>query len=100
MCKLPNCRHQMHVESPGNGPFSGPAYLTRTFAHSHQVILWVEHYRMLVVKRSSGNINVISPKIGLHPLVRAYTDNLFMTKLEPKEISGKLGLGFIQSHPI
>jgi hypothetical protein len=69
----------MRVVSPGDGPFSGPAYLTTLLACSRKVISWAEHYRTLVVKRHGGNINVISPKIGLHPLVRAYTDILAMT---------------------
>jgi hypothetical protein len=46
------------------------------------------------------------PKIRLHPSVRAYTDILSMTKLEPKEISRKLHKDFamdpmfIQSRPV
>jgi hypothetical protein len=44
--------------------------------------------------------------MGLHPLVRAYTDILSMTKLEPKEIFRKLQTYFvmdpmfIQSRPV
>jgi hypothetical protein len=59
-----------------------------------------------VVKRHGGNINVISPKIGLHPLVRAYTDILAMTRLQPKEISRKIQADFamdpmfLQSCPV
>jgi hypothetical protein len=84
-CKLPNCKHRMRVESPdGEGPFSGPIYLTTILACSHQIITWEEHYRTLVAKRNNGIFNVILPKIRLHPLVRAYTNTLFMTKLEPK----------------
>jgi hypothetical protein len=85
---------------------SGPAYLTTILACSHQVIAWEEHYRTLVAKRNNGIFKVISPKIGLHPLVRAYTDILSMTKLEPKEISFKLQADFamdpmfIQSCPV
>jgi hypothetical protein len=96
----------MRVESPGDGPFSGPVYLTAILACSHQVITWEEHYRTLVAKRNDGIYKVISPKIGLHPLVRAYTDILSMTKLEPKEISRKLQNDFamdpmfIQSRPV
>jgi hypothetical protein len=82
-CKLPTCKHQMHVESPCEGPFSGPLYLTTILACSHQVITaWEEHYRTLVAKRIDGIFKVISPKIGLYSLVRAYTDMLSMTKLE------------------
>jgi hypothetical protein len=104
-CKLPNCKHQRRVESPGD-PFSGPAYLTTILACSHQVITWEEHYRTLVAKRNVGIFRFSSPKIGLHPLVRAYTDLLSMTKLEPKEISPKLQADFamdpmfIQSRPV
>jgi hypothetical protein len=105
-CKLPNCKHQMLVESPGDGPFSGPAYLTTILGCLHQVITWEEYYRTLLAKRNDRIFKVISPKIGLHPLVRAYTDRLSMTKLEPKEISHKLQADFamdpmfIQSHPV
>jgi hypothetical protein len=59
-----------------------------------------------VVKRHSRNINVISPKIGLHPLVRAYTDILAMARLQPKEISRKIQADFamdpmfLQSLPV
>jgi hypothetical protein len=48
----------------------------------------------------------MSPKIGLHPLVRAYTDILSMTRLQPKEISRKIQADFamdpmlLQSHPV
>jgi hypothetical protein len=96
----------MRVVSPGDGPFSGPAYLTTLLACSHKVISWAEHYRTLVVKRHGGNINIISPKIGLHPLVRAYTDILAMTRLQPKEISRKIQADFamdpifLQSCPV
>jgi hypothetical protein len=96
----------MHVEFPGEGPFSGPVYLTTILACSHQVITWEEHYRTLVGKRNDGIFKVILPKIGLHLLVRAYTDILSMTKLEPKEISHKLQADFamdymfIQSRPV
>ena len=96
----------MRVVSPGDGPFSGPAYLTTLLACSHKVISWAEHYRTLVVKRHGGIINVISPKIGLHPLVRAYTDILSMTRLQPKEISRKIQADFamdpmfLQSRPV
>jgi hypothetical protein len=69
----------MRVVSPGDGPFSGPAYLITLQACSHKVISWAEHYRTLVVNRHGGNIKLMSPKIGLHPLVRAYTDILSMT---------------------
>jgi hypothetical protein len=72
------------------GPFSGPVYLTIILACSHEVITWEEHYRTLVAKRNGGIVKVISPMIGLHPLVRAYYDILSMTKLEPREISLKL----------
>ncbi len=105
-CKLPNCKHRMRVQSPGDGPFSGPAYLTSIYSCSHPVVTWEEHYRTLVSKRNDGIFKVISPKIGLHPLVRAYTDILSMTKLEPKEISRKLQADFamdpmfIQSRPV
>jgi hypothetical protein len=47
-----------------------------------------------VAKRNDEIFKVISPKNGLHPLVRAYTDILSMTKLEPKEISLKLQADF------
>jgi hypothetical protein len=47
-----------------------------------------------VVKRHGGNINIISPKIGSHSLVRAYTDILAMTRLQPKEISRKIQADF------
>jgi hypothetical protein len=59
-----------------------------------------------VVKRHGRNINVISPKIGLHPLVRAYTDILAMTRLQPKEVSHKIQADFamdsmfLQSRPV
>jgi hypothetical protein len=105
-CKLPNCKHRMRVESPGDGPFSGPVLLTTILSCSHEVITWEEHYRTLAAKRNDGIFKVISPKIGLHPLVRAYTDILSMTKLEPKEISRKLQADFamdpmfIQSRPV
>jgi hypothetical protein len=57
--------------------------LTTILACSHQVITaWEEHYRTLVAKRIDGIFKVISPKIGLYSLVRAYTDMLSMTKLE------------------
>jgi hypothetical protein len=49
----------------------------------------------------------MSPKIGLHPfLVRAYTDILAMTRLQPKEISSKIQVDFamdpmfLQSCPV
>jgi hypothetical protein len=81
--------------------------LTQIEACSHQVITWEEHYRtLLAARRNGGNIKVASPKIGLHPLVRAYTDILSKTKLEPKEVSGKLQADcamdpmFIQSCPV
>jgi hypothetical protein len=96
----------MRVESPGEGPFSGPVYFTTILACSHQVITWEEHYRTFVAKRNDGIYKVILPKIGLHPLVRAYTDILSMTKLEPKEISRKLQKDFamdpmfIKSRPV
>ena len=105
-CRFPKCKCQMRVESPGNGPFSGPAYLTTLLYCSHQDISWAEHYRTLVVKRNGGNINVISPKIGLHPLVRAYTDILSTTRLQPKEFFCKIQADFamdpmfIQSRPV
>jgi hypothetical protein len=103
--RFPNCKRRMRVVSPGDGPFSGPAYLTTLLACSHKIISWAEHYRTLVVKRHGGNINVISPKIGLHPLVRAYTDILAMTRRQPKEISRKIQADFamdpmfLQSRP-
>jgi hypothetical protein len=59
-----------------------------------------------VEKRNGGNINVISPEIGLHPLVGAYTDILSMTQLQPKEISRKMQADFamdpmfLQSRPV
>jgi hypothetical protein len=106
-CGFPNCKRRMRVVSPGDGPFSGPTYLTTLLACSHKVISWAEHYtRTLVVKRHGGIINVISPKIGLHSLVRAYTDILAMTQLQPKEISRKIqadfamDLMFLQSCPV
>ena len=105
-CRFPNCKRRMRVVSPGDGPFSGPAYLTTLLACSHKVISWAEHYRTLVVKRHGGIINVVSPKIGLHPLVRAYTDILSMTRLQPKEISRKIQADFamdpmfLQSRPV
>jgi hypothetical protein len=53
-------------------------------------------------KRDS-NLKVLSSRIGLHPMVRAYTDIL---ALEPKEISCKIQIDFrrnpmfLQSHQI
>jgi hypothetical protein len=97
----------MHaVHSPGEGPFSGPVCLTTIEDCSHQAITWAEHYRLLASKRNDGNIKVVSPQIGLHPLGRAYSDILPMTKLEQKEIPQKLKAAFemnpmfIQSHPV
>jgi hypothetical protein len=105
-CRFPNCKRRMRVVSPGDGPFSGPAYLTTLLACSHKEISWAEHYRTQLVKRHGRNIKLMSPKIGLHPLVRACTDILAMTRLQPKEISRKTQADFaidpmfLQSCPV
>jgi hypothetical protein len=51
-----------------------------------------------MAKRYNGIFKFISPKIELHPLVRAYI--LSMTKLEPKEISRKLQRDFAMDRDI
>ena len=105
-CKLKNCLRRMRVHSPGEGPFSGPVYLTFIGVCSHQAITWTDHYKSLLLKKMNGTTPVLSPKIGLHPLVRAYTDILSMTRLEPKEISRKIQADFamdpmfLQSRPV
>jgi hypothetical protein len=105
-CKFLQCRTRMRVRSPGEDPFSGPVTLTKIGICQHRLITWSEHYQSVVLKKRDGTKNVISPRIGLHPLVRAYTDILAMTKLEPKEISRKIQLDFesdpmfLQSRPV
>jgi hypothetical protein len=43
----------MHVVSPGDGPFSGPAYLTTLLACSHKVISWLHSGQALEERKSS-----------------------------------------------
>jgi hypothetical protein len=89
----------MRVRSPGEDPFSGPVYLTKVSTCHHKLLTWAEHYRSVAEKKRDSNLRVVSPRIGLHPLVRAYTDALAMTKLEPKQICRKIQIDF-ERHPM
>jgi hypothetical protein len=57
-------------------------------------------------KNRDGDLEVVSPHIGLHPLVRVFTGILGMTKFEAKQISCKIkvdferDLMFLQSYPV
>jgi hypothetical protein len=93
-CKMPKCPHQMRVQSPGDSPFSGPVTLRRISTCSHLIITWAAHYKQRAAKLTNHSIQVVSPKLGLHPLVKAYTDVLSMTSLDPKEISRKIQADF------
>jgi hypothetical protein len=53
----------------------------------------------VAAKKRDSKLNVVSPRIGLHPLVRAYTDALAMTKLQPKQICRKIQIDF-ESYPM
>jgi hypothetical protein len=53
----------------------------------------------VAAKKRDSKLNVVPPRIGLHPLVWAYTDALAMTKLQPKQICPKIQIDF-ESHPM
>jgi hypothetical protein len=91
---MPKCPHRMRVQSPGNSPFSGPVTLRRISTCSHLIITWAAHYKQRAAKLTNHSIQAVSPKLGLHPLVKAYTDILSMTSLDPKEISRMIQADF------
>jgi hypothetical protein len=93
-CKMLKCPRQMWVQSPGDSPFSGPVTLRRISTCSRLIITWAAHYKERAAKLTNHSIQVVSPKLGLHPLVKAYTDILSMTSLDPKEISRKIQAEF------
>jgi hypothetical protein len=98
-CKFADCPLRMRVQSPGEDPFSGRVYLTKVSTCHHKLLTSVEHYRSVAAKKRDSKLNVVSPRIGLPPLVRAYTDALAMTKLQPKHICRKIQIDF-ESHPM
>ncbi len=98
-CKIADCPRRMRIRSPGEDSFSGPVYLTKVSTCHHKLLTWAEHYRSVAAKKRNSQLKVVSPRIGLHPLVRAYTDALAMTKLEPKQICRKIQIDF-ESHPM
>jgi hypothetical protein len=70
-CKFADCPLRMRVRSPGEDPFSGPVYLTKVSTCHHKLLTWAEHYRLVAAKKRDSKLNVVSPRIGLHPLVWA-----------------------------
>jgi hypothetical protein len=86
----------MHIWLPGEGPFSGPIYLTKAGTCQHKLVTWAEHYQLVVAKKRDSNLKVVSPHVGLHPLVGMCTDILAMTKLEPEQINHKIQGDFVR----
>jgi hypothetical protein len=64
---MPKCPHGMRVQSPGDSPFSGPVTLRRISTSSHLIITWAAHYKQRAAKLTNHSIQVVSPKLGLHP---------------------------------
>jgi hypothetical protein len=71
-----DCRLHMHVQSPGGDPFSGPVYLTKVSTCHHKLPTQAEHYQSVAAKKRDSKLKVVSPRIGLHPLIWAHTDAL------------------------
>jgi hypothetical protein len=68
-CKFADCPRRMCVQSLGGDPFSGPVYLTKVSSCHHKLLPWAEHYWSVAAKKRDSNLKVVSPRIGIHPLV-------------------------------